>query len=197
MVLWCYTVEGALMAYFLKKSNLKKGVYLQIYESFYNPSKNQTSHRSYKALGYVSDLQASGIDDPVSYYKAEVARMNEERKKEKPRLVSDLSCEKYLGHFLLSAIMNRLGVKRYFDILQMASGFDFSLYDVFSSLVYARAVSPCSKLRTYTEVLPCLFRTVDYSYDQLLSCVGYLGSEYETICKSPPLTCVFEDHPTY
>ncbi len=78
MVLWCYTVEGALMAYFLKKSNLKKGVYLQIYESFYNPSKNQTSHRSYKALGYVSDLQASGIDDPVSYYKAEVARMNEE-----------------------------------------------------------------------------------------------------------------------
>ena len=40
MVLWCYTMEGALMAYFLKKSNLKKGVYLQIYESFYNPSKN-------------------------------------------------------------------------------------------------------------------------------------------------------------
>ena len=194
MVLWCYTVEGALMAYFLKKSNLKKGVYLQIYESFYNPSKNQTSHRSYKALGYVSDLQASGIDDPVSYYKAEVARMNEERKKEKPRLVSDLSCEKYLGHFLLSAIMNRLGVKRYFDILQMASGFDFSLYDVFSSLVYARAVSPCSKLRTYTEVLPCLFRTVDYSYDQLLSCVGYLGSEYEKFVELFT-TCVSQKYP--
>ena len=25
------------MAYFLKKSNLKKGTYLQIYESFYDP----------------------------------------------------------------------------------------------------------------------------------------------------------------
>ena len=44
------------MAYFLKKSNLKKGVYLQIYESFYNPERRQTCHRSYKALGYVNDL---------------------------------------------------------------------------------------------------------------------------------------------
>ena len=56
MVLWCYNVEGDFMAYFLKQSNLKKGLYLQIYESFYNPEKNQTSHRSVKALGYVNDL---------------------------------------------------------------------------------------------------------------------------------------------
>ena len=148
------------MAYFLKRSNLKKGLYLQIYESFYNPLKNQTSHRSYKALGYVDDLKASGIDDPVSYYKEEVRKMNEERKKEKTKLISDVSLEKYMGHFLLYAIMDKLKVKPYFDILNKASGFDFSLYDVFSSLVYARALSPCSKLRTYTEVLPCLFQNV-------------------------------------
>ena len=167
------------MAYFLKRSNLKKGLYLQIYESFYNPLKNQTSHRSYKALGYVDDLKASGIDDPVSYYKEEVRKMNEERKKEKTKLISDVSLEKYMGHFLLYAIMDKLKVKPYFDILNKASGFDFSLYDVFSSLVYARALSPCSKLRTYTEVLPCLFQNVDFSYDQLLRGIGFLGSEYD------------------
>lgn len=38
------------MAYFLKKSNLKKGTYLQIYESFYDSAKKQTSHRSHKAV---------------------------------------------------------------------------------------------------------------------------------------------------
>ena len=167
------------MAYFLKRSNLKKGLYLQIYESFYNPLKNQTSHRSYKALGYVDDLKASGIDDPVSYYKEEVRKMNEERKKEKTKLISDVSLEKYMGHFLLYAIMDKLKVERYFDILSKASGFDFSLYDVFSSLVYARALSPCSKLRTYMEVLPCLFQNVDFSYDQLLRGIGFLGSEYD------------------
>jgi len=37
------------MAYFLKKSKLKRGTYLQIYESFYNPEKkglhtNHTKH---------------------------------------------------------------------------------------------------------------------------------------------------------
>ena len=29
------------MAYFLKKTNLKRGVYLQIYESFYNRDKRR------------------------------------------------------------------------------------------------------------------------------------------------------------
>ena len=63
------------MAYFLKQSNLKKGLYLQIYESFYNPEKNQTSHRSVKALGYVNDLISEDIPDPVAFYKAEVSKM--------------------------------------------------------------------------------------------------------------------------
>ena len=65
MVLWCYNIEGCFMAYFLKKSNLKKGVYLQIYESFYNPERRQTCHRSYKALGYVNDLMTDEIPDPL------------------------------------------------------------------------------------------------------------------------------------
>lgn len=181
------------MAYFLKRSNLKKGLYLQIYESFYNPLKNQTSHHSYKALGYVDDLKASGIDDPVSYYKEEVRKMNEERKKEKIKLISDVSLEKYVGHFLLYAIMDKLKVKPYFDILNKASGFDFSLYEVFSSLVYARALSPCSKLRTYTEVLPCLFQNVDFSYDQLLRGIGFLGSEYDKFVELFT-TCVFDKY---
>ena len=55
------------MAYFSKKSNLKKGVYLQIYKSFYDPQRGHTAHKSYKALGYVEDLVKKGIGDPVSF----------------------------------------------------------------------------------------------------------------------------------
>ena len=36
------------MAYFLKKTNNKKGTYLQIYESYYNPERKTGAHRSYK-----------------------------------------------------------------------------------------------------------------------------------------------------
>ena len=51
MVLWCYSEHGGNMAYFLKKSTNKKGLYLQIYESFYDPARRQTAHRSVEALG--------------------------------------------------------------------------------------------------------------------------------------------------
>ena len=71
------------MAYFLKKSNLKKGTYLQIYESFYDPERKSTVHKSYQALGYVNDLISDDIPDPIKHYKDEVAQMNQKRREEK------------------------------------------------------------------------------------------------------------------
>ncbi len=66
------------MAYFSKKSNYKKGTYLQIYESFYDSERRNTAHHSYKALGYVQNLQTKGIEDPIAYYKDVVTKMNQE-----------------------------------------------------------------------------------------------------------------------
>ena len=66
------------MAYFLKKTNNKKGTYLQIYSSFYDPERRHTAHKAYKPIGYVHELQAKGIDDPISFYKEEVIRLNQE-----------------------------------------------------------------------------------------------------------------------
>lgn len=59
------------MVYFLKKStSSKKRLYLQIYKSFYVPGVGKRN-KSFKTIGYVSDLIASGIEDPVSYYQKE------------------------------------------------------------------------------------------------------------------------------
>ena len=55
------------MSYFLKKTNNKKGTYLQIYESYYDPTRKCGAHRSYKPLGYVHELQATGIEDPCCF----------------------------------------------------------------------------------------------------------------------------------
>ena len=71
------------MAYFLKKTNNKKGTYLQIYESFYDPKRRQTAHKSYKPIGYVHELIEKGIDDPIAYYKSEVSKLDEEFHAEK------------------------------------------------------------------------------------------------------------------
>ena len=60
------------MAYFLKKTNNKKGTYLQIYESYYDPARKSGAHRSYKPIGYIHELQAGGIDDPITFFNAAI-----------------------------------------------------------------------------------------------------------------------------
>ena len=173
------------MAYFLKKSKLKKGTYLQIYESFYDPERKDTAHKSYKAIGYVDELKEKGIEDPISHYKEEVAKLNqqhkEKRRKESERKISEETPEKFVGYFPLKCINDSLGIKNYMDLMQSATGLQFSLYSLLSSLVYSRTVCPCSKSKTFENVLPRLFETHDFSLNQLYSGLEYIGLEYEKI----------------
>lgn len=173
------------MAYFLKKTNNKKGTYLQIYSSFYDPERGHTAHKSYKPIGYVHELQAKGIDDPISFYKDEVTRLNQAAKAEKTeknkKEISNSSPEKLLGYFPIKNINDRLSVKKYVDLMQTATEFRFNVFDMMSALVYARLVQPCSKLKTYDEVIPKLFDAYDFSLNQLYDGLEYIGSEYEKI----------------
>lgn len=173
------------MAYFLKKSKLKKGTYLQIYESFYDPQRKGSAHRSYKALGYVHELQAQGIEDPIAYYKEEVIKLNQkfkaEKQAQKSRQITDESPEKLLGYFPLKNINDKLSVKKYIDLMQTATDFRFNVFDLMSALVYARLVHPCSKAKTYDEVIPRLFDPYAFSLNQLYDGLEYIGCEYEKI----------------
>ena len=65
--------------------------------------------------------------------------------------------------------------------MQTATDFRFNVSDMLSALVYARAVHPCSKSRTYDEVIPKLFESHGFSLDQLYSGLEYIGSEYEKV----------------
>ena len=173
------------MAYFLKKSNYKKGTYLQIYESFYDPERKGGAHRSFKALGYVHELQAKGIDDPISFYKEEVIRLNQEanaaKAAKKAKQISDDSPEKLIGYFPMKNINDKLSVKKYIDLMQTATDFRFNVYDLISALIYARLVQPCSKSKTFDEVIPKLFESYDFSLNQLYDGLEYIGCEYEKI----------------
>ena len=180
-----YYKRVTFMAYFLKKSNYKKGTYLQIYESFYDPERKGGAHRSYKALGYVHELQAQGIDDPISFYQEEVAKLNQEfqaaKATKKNRQISDDSPEKLIGYFPMKNINDKLSVKKYIDLMQTATDFRFNVFDMMSSLVYARLVQPCSKSKTFEEVIPKLFDSYDFSLNQLYDGLEYIGCEYEKI----------------
>ena len=173
------------MSYFLKKTKNKKGTYLQIYESYYDPERKGGAHRSYKPLGYVHELIEKGIDDPVTFYSEEVKKLNQARaadkRQAKARQISETSPEKHLGYFPIKNLNDALGVKKYLDLMQTSRDFRFNVADVISALIYSRVVHPCSKCRTYDEVMPKLFERYDFSLDQLYSCLEYIGAEYEKI----------------
>ena len=173
------------MAYFLKKTVNKKGTYLQIYESFYEPERGHTAHRSYKPIGYVHELIEKGIEDPITYFKAEVVKLNEARKEASVnpnnKLISEETPERMLGYFPLKNINDKLNVKRYIDLMQSITGFKFNVYSLISALVYSRAVMPCSKIKTLEEVIPKLMVDCDFSLNQLYSGLEYIGLEYEKI----------------
>lgn len=173
------------MAYFLKVSKQQTRTYLSIYESFYSPDVKGTKHRCYKHLGNLDKLIAGGIVDPIAHFKKEVDELNAAKKAEKEiikkteKVISSVSPERYLGYFPLANVLNTLDVEQHFDLMQSIRNFHFNVFDIFSSLVFARAVAPFSKYKTFHDILPSLFKKMDYSYDQLLDAVEFVGSEYE------------------
>ena len=167
------------MAYFLKKTTLKGRTYLSICESFYQASKKGTAHKTYKSLGSIETWKDKGISNPISHFQQEVDSLNQQRKSEGVRKISDISPNRFLGYFPLKSIMNKLHIKHYVDYFKLTNDFEFDLYELLSSLIYARAVNPCSKYRTFHEVLPNLFENISYSYDQLLDGLSFIGNDYE------------------
>ena len=178
MVLVVLYTGGAPIAYFLKQTPLKGRTYLAIYESFYNREKRGTAHRTFKSLGSIETHKASGMEDPVSVFQKEVDELNQKQRGETVKTISNKSPLLHLGYFPLKSIMEKLEIKKYVDYFKLTCDFKFDLYELLSSLVYARCVHPCSKLRTFHEVLPNLFDTYDYSYDQLLDGLCFIGTNY-------------------
>lgn len=172
------------MAYFLKvsKPNGKDRKYLQIYESFYDPNKKTTAHKSYKALGYEDKLIESGIANPVEYYKGEVDKLNQDNDESCHKLIGD-SPKRYLGYFPIKSILNKLDVQRYINYYHLNDGinYEFNLYDVLYALICSRIVKPCSKHRTFNEIIPLLYERFDFSYNQLLEGLEFYGENYENI----------------
>lgn len=174
------------MRYFLKKTNIKKGEYLQIYISEYRRDIG-SRNRCFRSIGYVSELKDRGMKDPVAYYQAQVKKMNdglrEKESSEKARKIGERSPRRYAGYIVLRGIANSLS---FFEKAVRALGdgrqFQYDIYDLMMALVYARATFPASKKKTHDDIIPLLFEKVDgSSYSQTLSCCEYIGSEYEKI----------------
>ena len=166
------------MAYFLKQTPLKGRTYLAIYESFYSHDKKGTAHKCFKSLGSIETLKANGIIDPVSYHQKEVDALNQKRVGKGVKKITRVSPLLNLGYFPLKSMMDKLSIKKYVDYFKLTTDFEFDLYELLTSLIFARCINPCSKSRTFHEVLPNLYNSYSYSYDQLLDGLTFIGTNY-------------------
>lgn len=167
------------MVYFLKKSNpSKKGTYLQIYLNYYDPNTKSKKNKSYKALGYVSDLIDKGINDPISYYTEYVKKLNDELSSVKELQISDSSTQKYAGHFLVKSMFDLLNMDRTLNIVASNFKCQYKFSDMFKALCYSQILSPGSKLKAFERVIPNIYGSPIFSYDQILDAVNFIGGDY-------------------
>lgn len=171
------------MAYFLRQENKKKGLYLQMYDSYWDKNLKQSRTKNVMAFGYVDELISDQIPDPVAYYKAYVKKKEEEHlaflaEETRPRAF-DAPTEMYAGHFLVHTLLTELNVKETIDILASQMRFQFSVYELIAQLIYARILFPCSKAKTASSVFPHLYNGVAISEDQVYDGCAFIGESYK------------------
>ena len=173
-------IIGSFMAYFLKKCTKKGRVYLSIVNSFYDSKRGYSAHETYKSFGTGTELIEQGITDPIAYCEELVKKLNFENRQKEVSKISDKAPVKFAGHFLINAVINKLKIKEIVDIYSMTTNFKFDLYDLLCSLIFSRIIKPCSKYKTFNDVIPYLNdKYSSFSYDQLLSGLEYFGENYE------------------
>ena len=167
------------MRYFVKKSKpSKKGLYLQIYKTNYVPGKGNQNN-SYKVIGYASDLIASGIPDPVAYAQNLVDELNSDLPNKKEMKIGDISSSKNLGYFLIKSMIDYLDFDYILKLMSSNMKFHFNLSDFVRSMIYAQIVNPGSKHKAFEKVMPNIYGTESFSYDQILDTINYIGNDYQ------------------
>lgn len=167
------------MRYFVKKSKpSKKGLYLQIYKTNYVPGKGN-QNKSYRVIGYASDLIASGIPDPVAYAQNLVDELNSNLPNRKEMKIGDISSSKNLGYFLIKSMIDYLDFDYILKLMSSNMKFHFNLSDFVRSMIYAQIVNPGSKHKAFEKVMPNIYGTESFSYDQILDTINYIGNDYQ------------------
>ena len=166
------------MRYFLKKSTpSKKGLYLQIYRTNYVPGKGN-QNKSFKALGYVSDLKEKGIDDPIRYALEMIDELNKNHKLLLEKQIGQSSTLKNVGFFLPKAMFDLLNMDRHLNIVASSYKSHYVFSEFFRTLTYAQIVGPGSKQYLFDRIIPSLYSVKQYSYDQILDGLNFIGSDF-------------------
>ena len=169
------------MAYFLKQTKVYGRIYLQISETIYNRQTKTSSNKCYKKIGYLDSLVSDSMPDPIGFYKKEVGKLNNKRNQELEEMKIQKIGEnptRNFGYFIVKDLFNTLEIEKELFPFKYMVDFNYPISKLIEALTYSRIVDPCSKLRTFNEVIPYLYEKYDFSLDQIYDGLNFIGSEY-------------------
>ena len=151
----------------------------------------KTTTRNVKNFGKHSELLKI-TDDPLSYVKEEIKKMNEEYRV--GRVTYDLKADfnervehtddeasasraLNIGYFYLQEIMQHLKLGDFFSDITATRKITFDCYTILRFLTYARILDPGSKLSTW-EHLSNYYEKPEFDYQHILRCMDILNENY-------------------
>ena len=167
-----------------------KDVY--IYQS-YRKENGKTSSRIYKKLGKLNDLleQFSGDQEKLMAWAREEARKETELyNQHNGKVTIDFSqgaCiamnelrSFHIGYLFLQCLCTQLRIDKICRTIKSRHKFKYDLNAILTDLVYARILSPCSKLGSY-EYCRTLLEPPKYSLQDMYRSLSVLAEESDFI----------------
>lgn len=174
------------MSVFLRKQNLKRGVYLSFVESTYDPDIKNTKQVTIKKIGYIEDLKKEYVD-PVSYFKEEAKKLSQDSSKKyqenKIEKAPRESTLKNIGYFLPLSIYKKFDMPSEFKFLSMKRKFDFDVEDVYRFLLLSQICNPNSKIKEYINK-DIFLDSYHFSDDQMYDAIKFIGQNKDNILEN-------------
>lgn len=169
-------------AMYLKKSKQKSGrIQLSIAEGYYDKSTKRTKTVNVKTLGYL-DVLEKDYEDPIAFFTAEVARMNEAKAQEnmpvtfridiRDTLTAGAGSRRNFGYAAFSKIYHELAIDEFVSNRQRYTKAEFSHNSILKLLVYSRLLCPASKKSTF-ENRDAFFDKFDFSLLDIYRSLGF------------------------
>ena len=171
------------MSVFLRKQNLKKGIYLSFVESTYSSEKQNVSQKVIKKIGYVDDLKKTYVD-PIKHFEEEAKLLSIESqnkyKESKEEKIPREQTIKNIGYFPVARLYNSLNFKDEFKFLTTKNKFQFDIESLFRFLIYSQIIIPGSKKYEF-ENKNLFFDDFNFSDDQMYDGINFIGKNRKYI----------------
>ncbi|MCF0124657.1 MAG: IS1634 family transposase [Clostridia bacterium] len=149
----------------------------------YRDSNGKVKHSTIQTLGSL-DILKQQYDDPISYFKDVVKKMNEEEKNnnspltltinKNEKLLENTDNKRNFGYVALSKIYHELEIDKFLINKFKARKFsEFKINNIMKLLVFARALFPDSKKSTF-ENKDIFFENNNFSLEEVYNALTYI-----------------------